>query len=275
MPDFKRLITPFNKDALRKHWIISRRQIYNAIYIANNSNKWGLSFDACPLLIYRLHVNLRLRRSLQLSEISRGWRREVDFQVFDSIFGINRSDHAFFYHKIDWAYELTEPQATMTLAKLLNAGPVILRAERIYAFLTAMGVNVASLDDLYECEVIAERNKIDLQFIWLNPTGGKYVTVIEAKFDHDITEGQLDRYYTITNEKHGGSNFNFILLGLDELKFRNNIKNAQHKIWRFVSWNSLWRQFEIHRPEEDSANLSIFLNTLWNRIGGLKQRIKK
>lgn len=266
---------PFSSKPLERYRQLQRQELTDSLRLASYSDAWRSPFDNAPLKSHYWQVNRQLQASLHLAEKAVVWRRNIDFRVLDPVFGLNRSDHAFASPRIEWASRLTEPQATRTLAKLLSEGPVAIRARRIAAFLKALGLDDVSPDDLFSSDVIAERDHIDLQISWPRREGGKSVVIVEAKLDHKLTRGQLSGYHQVTRKNHRGANITSILLGLHGATTRRGLKGRQHGIWKFVSWRGLWLQFEKHRPEENNPNLSIFLHTLWHRIGGLEQRKKK
>lgn len=231
--------SPFNKEALERYGNFRNRNLMSALCLAGKRDAWWRDV----------------------------WQRHAVWDALDRILGLHRPDHSFSAPAIDWALPLTEPQATRTIAKFLRAGPNPLREKRIAAFLGALGVKDIKVEQLCDCEILDEKKKIDLQFKWNGTDGHSSIVVIEAKFDHFLTEGQLKKIRKDAQDLHKSSmgEFDYIILGLD-IKAKRGMKGKQRNIWRFVSWRDLWIRFEKARPEEHDDNMRIFLNTLWHRI---------
>lgn len=263
----------FDPQPLQQFWALQRRELTSALQLSERFIPWRQPFCNIPLRDYHWQSNYRLHAALQLAEKADGWRRNVNPQVFDEIFGTSRSDHAFAAPKIDWGIRLSELQATKTLAKFLEGGANPVRAYRIAAFLKALGVDDVTADELHHSKVIAEQNRIDLQIRWPKPEGGENLVIVEAKLDHKVTIGQLGKYRKKTKQNNGLHADRYILIAIHE-HAKRGLKGQQHNIWQFVSWRDLWLKFEKHRPEEADLNLAIFMHTLWHRIRGLNPRRK-
>lgn len=192
--------------------------------------------------------------------------------VLHAVFATDRPDHAFQQEPLRWGFGLTEPMATKTLAKLLSAGYGEMRARRIRAFLQAIGLpeGCASLQALERCRVFAEHDRIDLKLVWKDDAGQDVVVIIEAKFGHKITKGQLSDYWAAVNRTHKRPPLASILLTLDD-SVREALKNKQRTNWKQVDWRAFCLRFERLRPVEHNAALQMFLITLWHRSGCLTQ----
>lgn len=227
-------------------------------------------FDADALIRYE-----RLRRhSLhailpKLSRLAQN-QRLITAKSLNVIYGLSRDHHSFDAPTLNWGFGLTEPQTTKALAHLLNRGPTHVRAKRITALLCAMkSPNIPTEGEARSAIVEAEISRIDLALKYKKEGAEKYTAVIvEAKFGHIITEGQLKKYRKVVNADRDieFGQTDWVVLGIDE-SARRGLKGNQWNNWRFVSWRELWLRFEKLRPVEDDPNLTIFLKWLWKRIG--------
>lgn len=200
-------------------------------------------------------------------------RIDVASDVLNAIFGLVRPDHAFDHEPLRWGFGLTEPMATKTLARLLSAGSGETRARRVSAFLQAVGLpeDCASLRALERCRIVAEQDHIDMKLVWADDAGRDVVVIIEAKFGHKITKGQLSGYWAAVKKAHGCQRpFASILLTLDN-SVCAVLKNQQRINWKQVDWRNFWLRFERLRPIEHNPALQMFLRTLWHRSGSLTQ----
>ncbi len=229
-------------------------------------------FNSGPLTWFSKFERDKIITALdKLAGLCRAPNYNKDVAALSDVFGISRDRHSFLAIDLDWAVRLKEPQVTKTLVRLLDMGDPAIRAERIYAFLHALGVKELSSDRGEYEKVIIESEyevkksgRIDILFQEVPRVEGKQPTavIIEAKFTHKITKGQLKRYRDAVN------NATCILLALDE-RAKQGLKGRQNKIWSFVAWRDLWLRFEKARPDEDFPSLEILMKTLWGRIGGL------
>jgi len=234
---------------------------------------WRSPFDSQILIDFAKRDQDALKEfGPRLANMLDTCRTDVSTGVLEHIFGAFHQHHSFNAPFLNWHFKLSEPNVTQTLAMFLNEGPDDVKARRIHAFLVALKTpDIPELDRLSHCIVMAEKDRIDLE-IWI-PQGssGQYRPVIvEAKFGHKVTQGQLSKYtgtrrkdkVLIFKERH------CVLLALDDTEMKNLV-GKQNNIWKFVAWRDLWLTFEKLRPREDNPSLSIFLRQLWHRIGQL------
>ena len=112
---------------------------------------------------------------------------------------------------------------------------------------------------LEQAEVWSEADKIDLEVRF-----HKRVVLVEAKFGHKLTPGQLQRYYDARRKFR--PDCRIVGLTTDAGKGRHH---KQEKRWPVVLWRDLWLRFEKKRPCEADGQLATFMAWLWQRIGGL------
>lgn len=203
--------------------------------------------------------------------------RKFDIGILESIFGKFHQHHSFNAVSLDWGFRVTEPQVTKNIAHLLDEGDPDIRWQRIRAFLKALKVpNIPPEHILRKAKVFAEKDRVDLE-IWLPIANeGKSKTkyrpiLIEAKFGHKLTTGQLRGYEAVRKKTPNieMKNAHRIILGLTS-GARKGLKGRQSAMWSFIAWNDLWLGYEKLRPRENNPNLTIFMNLLWTRIGALK-----
>lgn len=208
------------------------------------------------------------------------WQRQASLDRAWSLFGLDRPDSCLMQPRLNWKMSLSERIATETLAKLLNAGGVQARALRVEAFLRALGLGDAELGidrgGLASVQVFSEvpaldGRRIDLKLLWRDARDRERVLVVEAKFDHVITDGQLCCYRDSTRNDHPQAVRHYLVLALDhDAMLSVNRRHDGH--WRFCSWRDLWLRFETARPVEYDLSLQLFLHALWRRIGQLNSK---
>jgi len=249
-------------------------------------------WDADPMLVWRRRVSGRI--AMATPELLAMLLEDPPrFAAADlgHVFGKLDSSHAFHVAPLDWGMRLTEPQATGALAHLLSHPHREIKAQRIKAFLHALGMRFLDPDtyDFGAAEITAERLtrdnlRIDLELLlpWTRshatPSKPKYRAIlVEAKFNHKITPGQLSAY-----QKHQLQfALTYIPKTLDEnlivLGLRKDRSVADHlkdnPSWRFLSWRTLLVNFERALPAAaDDANFRLFRRTIWDRVGGMAPR---
>lgn len=173
----------------------------------------------------------------------------------------------------DWA-KFTEPQITRGWEYFLNLGNPLIRC---LAALKAAGFS----QDLNPNEIlnvdicIAELGRIDLLIIINCKDRRRLALCIEAKFDHVVTQEQLDEYYYQVSCKHKINTKKlrrFIIIApkmrRDILKVVYNSQNSVAALseWKFISWQSWLIDFDNALPEiEDDDDFRRFRRTVLER----------
>lgn len=234
------------------------------------SDSWRAPFDAAVLGIHHELGKQLVRHAKRLAASGAIERVDVMPAVLRGVFAIDRPDHAFQVDPLRWGFGLTEPMATKTLARLLSAGSGDIRAQRISAFLQAVGIpeDPDRMSALEHCRIVAEQDRIDLKLVWKDKANRNVVVIIEAKFGHKVTDGQLSAYRKAVSALHKTKPLASILLTLDKGVLAA-LHPQQRKLWKQVDWRVFWLRFERLRPIEHDADLQMFLHTLWHRSGGL------
>lgn len=226
--------------------------------------RWAANWDASLVREYVHDVNAVIESSV--SKLSIAMQPMFGRQEIDEVFSISES-HFLNAQRLDWGIELTEPQATRGLAYLVNLAH---RDDRATAVLHGLGVrSLARAVELLE--VHAEKDRIDLLLVWLDRNEKKHVTVVEAKFSHKVTPGQLADYRKAINQKHHGAEFDYVLLLIDpaqQVRFRG----TQRSLWRATSWAKLMIGIEQKlRKEADDQEFRLFRRMIWSKVNGLRQ----
>ena len=200
-----------------------------------------------------------------------------------STFGFALPHHLFHALPVNWI-QLTEPQATKTFAEFLNADAhAVRRTRRIQAFLQALssGREMSNMV-LHEAHVSAEAaagkgKRIDLLLGWKDAAGFDRGAVVEAKFGHGITPGQLPTYKQHLRKSierryrkslSAAPEAPLLYVVSSRRRPHDEKKLKQNEGWRWISWRSLLIAFErVLEPDDDDDDFRQFRRTLWDRAG--------
>ena len=206
--------------------------------------------------------------------------------ALDRVFGLGLPHHFLHAAPLGWLLEerLTERQITKGFAHLLNAGGGATRTGRIRALLRALGSDLGDSDsDLHEAwataEAPANRRRIDLLIEWTDGSGCNRGAVIEAKFEHHVTAGQLPTYRSrlgrIERDYRREAQciqperpLLFIVSPLLDRKVRRALSQQRNTDWRWMSWRSLLLAYDrVLHHDHDDETFREFRRTLWDRAG--------
>lgn len=248
-----------------------RKELSNALELSTHHQSWLRPFQSTALISYYWKRNERLHAALQLAAKAAPWRRAFNPDPMRTFFNLDRADHAFAAHEIDWNLKLTEPQVTKSIVKLLSDGENPLRAERISAFLKSLYIFDYEIEDLFNANIDSEWENIDIKIEFKNKGGDTIIIIIEAKIDHKFEKEQIDRYIDkVFLERGKYPDYNIILSKKD---YTYKIKGGYKNIFiRNINWIQMWIKFERYRPEEKDVNLSLFQRLIWNQLFTLKLR---
>ena len=188
----------------------------------------------------------------------------------ERVFALKRLLRIFRAHPSAPWTTFTEPQLTRGLAYFLNAPEPVTRIARIRALLTSLGAAELG-NDMSNVRVTAEaptaRNKrIDLLIEWTGSSQMRYAAVIEAKFGHAITSGQLPAYRAHLRKIAGERRLLAVVsprrsAGTDRALRRN-------REWRWIAWRDLLLAHERVLPlDYDDEEYLRFRRTLWDQTG--------
>ena len=206
--------------------------------------------------------------------------------ALDRVFGIDLRHHFLHAAPLEWLQEvrLTEPQITKGFAYSLNAGDRKTRTGRIQALLRVLGSRPGNEDkSLRDASVTPEapanERRIDLLIEWTDASGRRRGAIIEAKFGHHVTPGQLPGYRTRLGRlerdyrREVPSNEQerpllFIVSPLRDDRVARALSRQRSKDWRWISWRSLLLAYDraLH-PDHDDDAFRQFRRTLWHRAG--------
>lgn len=223
-------------------------------------------FDPECLVSYEAVTRSRLLEALRTQQaLVKPSRVRMRTEVLEEVFGEFHTDHAFCALRPDWGINLTEPMATRALAYLLGRGTGELRDQRIRAFLKALEIsNIEKTQSFAQAKVYTEVDRIDLEVRFQDDEGQACVAIVEAKFNHRLTAGQLSSYYEARRQYRRECR----IVGLMQ-SVGNGRRGKQEQIWPVVLWRDLWLRFEKGRPQETDGQLATFMAWLWLRIDGL------
>ena len=93
--------------------------------------------------------------------------------------------------------------------------------------------------------------------------------MVEAKFDHHLTEEQLKKLYEArVKGRRLVAKPDCRIVGLTPAAGRGRI-GRQFTLWPVLLWRDVWLRFEKRRPREPDAQLATFMAWIWHRIGAL------
>lgn len=195
------------------------------------------------------------------------WKHNLAALV--SVFNLGKQSNFLFYEPIVWAH-FTEPQITGGFAHFLQNESPEHNDIRVRAFLQAL--DVTPIDEISTPKVEAEHRtsgdqRIDLLVTWDDENNGKNAAVIEAKFNHLVTRGQLNAYrrYVRRSLRANPDACNFFVVAPHE-NINIDRELRHNKKWRFVSWHTLLLRFDGVLPvEADSEAFRQFRRTVWNQ----------
>ena len=204
-------------------------------------------------------------------------------QAMEVAFGFDHSHH-FFHAAPGWVASVnyTEPQTTKLIAQFLNSENHVTRARRIRALLIALGGRPNEIGAvLGEAQITAEapvagkRRRIDLLVEWQDGEGFDRGAVIEAKFGHDVTTGQLREYRVHLKDniekqyrqtEHVGGPKPLLLFVVSPSYRKDDSALNRNKDWRWKSWRSLLLAYDrFLDPQYDDDEFRQFRRTLWER----------
>lgn len=182
--------------------------------------------------------------------------------------------------------DLHEDQLTRALANALHANGCPEKWHRIRTFLVSLGVRQGLLDSLDQVQVprriaaraesnAGGRRRTDLQITW--PIGervgdGEWLeggVVIEAKFDANLQDNQLEAYSSWAKEHLSCEYRELVFLtpaGIEPPPPDQGKKPKEPLKWRAVSWKRLLRCWEA-LLEDSEPDLGMVKHLIWRKVG--------
>ena len=206
--------------------------------------------------------------------------------ALNRVFGTDRDHHFLHAASLEWLQEawLTEPQITRSFAHCLNAGGQTTRIGRIRALLRALGSDLGDADGSLRklramSEAPANGKRIDLLIEWTDVLGHQRGAVIEAKFGHSVTRGQLRDYRAHLGRIERAYRREipanqrerpllFLVSPLHDAGITRALRRQWSRDWRWMSWHSLLLAYDrVLDPNHDDDAFRQFRRTLWDRAG--------
>ena len=221
-------------------------------------------------------VQGRLMRVRQLP----AWRQAR--QAMEDVFGFHHAHHFFHAAPLGWVIRvrLREPQVTKAIAYFLHSEDPVTRGGRIRALLAALGSRAEDVVGKAQARAeasVAGKRSIDLLVEWQDGRRFDRAAVIEAKFGHDVTKGQLKTYrrHLLRVERQyrraehvGGPEPELLFLVSPSFRKSDARALAKNKYWRWKSWRSLLLAYDrFLDPQHDDEVFRQFRRTLWDRAG--------
>jgi hypothetical protein len=197
-----------------------------------------------------------------------------------SLGNLKSPQHFFHYDAVEWGFNFTEPQITKGLTHFLNQSK--LACWHFMLALTNHGNiegNKFSVDDdnknsfletvTVDAEVQAGKQKrIDILIKWQSAKKECCLAVLECKFGHHITYGQLPNYRKYAKNQASDNHWLFIITQEVDKKSQRFIKNHHNNTWHQVRWGKLLRRWERSLTQDhfiEIHDFSRFRRTLWNK----------
>ena len=195
---------------------------------------------------------------------------------------IESPGHAFSVEPLDWGGRLLERQVTETLCNYLDPKSDSHAAARCAVFLqTLFALSGAPPIDTTKADrtglrivgehQIAWRKKprrIDL-LIEMKWEGRMQAAVVEFKFEHRATKGQLDDIQKWANKKYDEISLFFIV---PDISAHKNIQD-QYPDWKVLSWHTLLRRLEMNMQaasaKVDNEQYRFFRRNMFRRATGV------
>ena len=200
------------------------------------------------------------------------------------LFMLGVGGHALESKAVDLGFDPTETQLNKAIGKFLNTKELtnVVR-HRVRSFLAALYENrpqkqemLSSFNESATIVVDAERSfetqgtrrKMDLVIGWPSLESGQcqHMVVVEIKFEHRVTIGQLSAYRGHAKQIKA----NMDCIGLFLLTFEGKQPPPPNKNWIGISWMMLlrnWEQYLAAGSEPDTDHDFIRLRRmLWQRI---------
>ena len=116
----------------------------------------------------------------------------------------------------------------------------------------------------------AEGKRIDVVIRWRSAEGKQCLAVLECKFGHHISKGQLPSYQRYVQAQAGDEHYRFLVLSRLDNKSKKFIRHHRNReLWRLVNWERLLQRWESYLSDSDEPinleDFARFRHTLWQK----------
>lgn len=194
------------------------------------------------------------------------WRMSAD--ALGDVFDLRRGSH-FLKRPAGVLPRLPEVQATGALRALILNSPdrTLERSQALFDAL--LGKDAIRLRSIARVTAETER-RIDLAVHAIAEDGNRHCLAIEAKFDYEISDGQLKRYskaltpeYPDLKRRHL-----FVVAPARTKKTNDALSLAENQEWRFASWRRTLLAWQRALPDDAGADADSLFAEIWKRAGG-------
>jgi len=177
-------------------------------------------------------------------------------------FGLRSTPHFFHVEPYRWCHFL-EPQITRGLAYHIQVHHRPTRCKRAHAFINALTDEFWETDasQIKEARAEAEAGRIDLSVVVTNMDGSELGGIIEAKFGHKVTSGQLPKYRRLSQKL--ADKLTRVVVA-PELTIAVAASMRRNREWQFLTWRTFLLRFDKYlAPDSDDEEFRRFRRTIW------------
>lgn len=189
-------------------------------------------------------------------------------EAISETFGLGLKSHCFGVIPYRWA-RFHEPQITRGLEHFVEACPTSIRAARALAILKSVEAASPSIESsaIEHAEAQAEGGRMDLTIVAKLRDGTSIGTVVEAKFGHHLTTGQLPTY-KLRSAKLADQLTRVVIAPHLSRALKTGLR--RNRTWGFFTWSDFLQRLERHLPETaDDLDFRRFRRTIWLQAYGV------
>lgn len=243
---------------------------------ASGPPRW---FGASPILKTALKLRGDIAAAFHAAGAITFPHRDAFAPPFHDLFG-SLDGHGLGQRPLYAGFEPSEPQYVAALLHFLSpetGGPNAVARARAFitALMQAAGVPseewldaVATVDGRLmaqveaPAEVLGKKRRIDLLLRWPLPGRTAWI-VVEVKFKHVVTEGQLPAYEESIDTRRGCNDPCWLFV----LTVGKDRRGYQHERWHPASWFGVLRRWENLLVSADGdADFARFRSSLWAKL---------
>ncbi|MBL8500802.1 MAG: PD-(D/E)XK nuclease family protein [Nitrosomonas sp.] len=196
-------------------------------------------------------------------------------QKFEDVFGHLNSYHPFHYQR-SLGFSATEQQITKGISYFIDPSAqgeigmkrLIAWVQSILASHTHSNLILQSLksENMRSLAVFAEypvsgQGRADLLIRWSN-SGNNFAVIVEAKFDHHVTTGQLSEYRKQLKKLVSESQYGALVL----LTKSGEKAPLSNKDWHPKAWFTVMSSWECLLNDDEDLGFSLFRQFIWSKL---------